>query len=257
MCTLAVYREVSPDYPLVVAANRDEFLARPAAPPAPFPGHRSVVAGRDLAAGGTWLGARTDGSGRVAGLLNRRPAPDRPASGPGELSRGSLCLDALTAAAAGDVQSALAGQQATRYGGFNLFVADLEVAFVLDNGQSAVRRTPLATGLSVLTNLDVNDPRCPRLAGAWKRFAALEPLLAGGAGAGELVEALGSVLADHEGGTDGASPTPLSKVCVHYGDYGTRSSSIVLVQPSGAVRYFHADGPPCRERYREISIEAQ
>ena len=81
MCTLAVFRGNSPRYPLVVVANRDEFLGRASSPPMERPGR--VVCGLDLVAGGTWLGCRTDGSGRIAGLLNRRPALDRPASGPG------------------------------------------------------------------------------------------------------------------------------------------------------------------------------
>ena len=73
MCTLALYFQVFPHYPLVVAANRDEFLARPATPPVllrePPP---RAFGGRDLTAGGTWLGIAE--TGVVAGLLNRRSA---------------------------------------------------------------------------------------------------------------------------------------------------------------------------------------
>ena len=74
MCTLAVFRDVSTTLPLVVAANRDEFLDRPTDLPGLLDVLPRVVAGRDRQAGGTWLGARARDGALVAGLLNRRPA---------------------------------------------------------------------------------------------------------------------------------------------------------------------------------------
>lgn len=264
MCTLAVFRGNSPRYPLVVVANRDEFLGRASAPPEARPG--GVVCGLDLVAGGTWLGCRTDGTGRVAGLLNRRPALDRPAAGPGERSRGLLCSETL---AAPSIDAALAGldaREAGRYGGFNLFVADLEQALVVDNGRG-VRRVALRDGLSVVTNLDVNDPRCPRLATATQRFDALSPLLESGADVDALVPALAAVLSSHEAGSDLTDEGStlrfgrdaagrLAKVCVHVEDYGTRSSTMIFVRPTGEVRYFHADGAPCVAEFREVELAA-
>lgn len=264
MCTLAVYRGVSPLYPLIVVANRDEFLGRASAPPSVWPDDARIVAGRDLVAGGTWLGCRIDGSGRVVGLLNRRPSANLPASGPGERSRGLLCLETL---AAPSIDAALAGlddSEVARYGGFNLFVADLERASVLDNGEGA-RRVNLEPGLSVLTNLDVNDPRCPRLASASNRFDALAPMLARGADAEEAVPALAAVLASHEDGVHvvddeavrrfGAeAAVRFARICVHVNDYGTRSSSMIFVGKDGAVRYFHADGAPCTARFEEVPV---
>jgi uncharacterized protein with NRDE domain len=269
MCTLAVYRGTSPFYPLIVVANRDEFLGREATAPAAWP-DAAIVAGRDLVAGGTWLGCRTDGSGRIVGLLNRRPAPGQPGSGPGEISRGLLCADALRARSVEEELARLGDHEVARYGGFNLFLADLKHALVVDNGQGA-RSVPLEEGLSVLTNQDVNDPRCPRLATAWKRFAALEGLLAGGADVDSAVPALAAVLADHEGdvavavpdGSEGdaggrggntAVASPFSKVCVHMGEYGTRSSSMIFMRADGRPRYFHAEGPPCRTPFEELSL---
>ena len=72
VCTLAIYREVSDQFPLVVAANRDEFLGRASESPRLLPDRPDVIAGRDLEASGTWLGCRVDGGFLVAGLLNRR-----------------------------------------------------------------------------------------------------------------------------------------------------------------------------------------
>src|SRR5206468_7634998 len=98
VCTLAAFVRVFPTHPLVVAANRDEYLARPATAPlllrdaAP-----RAFGGRDLTAGGTWLGVGE--AGLVAGMLNRRgaTAPD-----PACRSRGQLCLDLLGCATAAD-----------------------------------------------------------------------------------------------------------------------------------------------------------
>ncbi|MFN2427606.1 MAG: NRDE family protein [Candidatus Binatia bacterium] len=268
MCTLAVYRRVSPLYPLIVVANRDEFLGRASSPPAPWRdtgeiGAR-IVAGRDLVAGGTWLGCRTDGSGRVVGILNRRPAVDRPAAGPGERSRGLLCLETLAAPSLPGHLESLAAGEVRRYGGFNLFAADLERAVVLDNGDGP-RRVLLEDGLSVLTNLDVNDPRCPRLAGATRRFEALRPMLAGGADVKAVVAELAAVLASHEDSdvVDGEvtarfgaeAAAGFARICVHVADYGTRSSSMIFVSATGGVRYFHADGPPCTTAFGELRLE--
>ena len=262
VCTLAVYRGISPLYPLIVVANRDEFLGRASVAPGPWPDGAPIVAGRDLVAGGTWLRCRTDGSGRVVGLLNRRPAVDRPASGPGERSRGLLCIETLAATSIARAVDGLDDAEVGRYGGFNLFVADLDEALVLDNGQGA-RRVPLDLGLSALTNLDVNDPRCPRLAGATRRFDALRPLLAGGADVDEAVPALAAVLSSHEDGAAAVdaeaaarfgsdAAVRFARICVHVENYGTRSSSMIFVGVDGAVRYFHADGSPCTTSFEEV-----
>ena len=92
MCTLAIYFRVFPDYPVVVAANRDEFLDRPALAPTALGDRPRIVGGKDLRASGTWLGINQHGL--IAGLLNRRIAE----TGPNDdklRSRGLLCLDAL------------------------------------------------------------------------------------------------------------------------------------------------------------------
>jgi uncharacterized protein with NRDE domain len=265
VCTLAVYRQVSKRYPLIVVANRDEFLGRRSEPPHRWSDPSNVVAGRDLVAGGTWLGCRTDGSGRVVGILNRRPAADRAASGPGERSRGLLCIETLGAPSIGNALDALDDDTARLYGGFNLFVADLEHAFVADNG-SGVHRTTLEPGLSVLTNLDVNDPRCPRLAAATRRFESLLSLVEGGAEDDVLVPVLSAVLASHDAGieedSDDDDPrlrelggaVAFSKICVHVADYGTRSSSMIFVSADGSVRYTHADGPPCVTPFIDVAV---
>ena len=90
MCTLAAVVRVSPDIPLLVAANRDEFLDRPTAEPALIAYDPWVFAGQDVSAGGTWFGVNE--LGMVVGLLNRR-RPEGP--DPARRSRGLLCLEIL------------------------------------------------------------------------------------------------------------------------------------------------------------------
>ena len=70
MCTLAIYFQADAEYPLIVAANRDELLERPTIAPAFLSGDPWVIGGKDLRASGTWLGV--NGRNMVAGLLNRR-----------------------------------------------------------------------------------------------------------------------------------------------------------------------------------------
>ena len=97
MCTLALYFQTFPGYPVVVAANRDEYLNRPSAPPCALQRVPWIFGGKDLQAGGTWLGVNQ--YGLLAGLLNRHtPEPNDPA----RRSRGLLSLDALQTSSAAE-----------------------------------------------------------------------------------------------------------------------------------------------------------
>src|SRR6266436_5417239 len=91
MCTLAIYFRTFADYPVIIAANRDEYLARPALPPTSLLDEPRVIGGKDLRASGTWLGINEHGL--VAGLLNRRNGDSE--NDASLRSRGLLCLDAL------------------------------------------------------------------------------------------------------------------------------------------------------------------
>jgi uncharacterized protein with NRDE domain len=246
VCTLAVYFRVFPAHPLVIAANRDEYLARPAAPPMLLRDEPPrAFGGLDLVAGGTWLGVNE--AGLVAGLLNRRVAtpPD-----PSRRSRGLLCLDALAASRAPEVASAVAAVPAGRYNAFNLLVADASDAFVAAQATDAAPRVDaLAPGVHVLTNLDVNDPTCPRIAASHRRFVAAGEAFLADTDEEAFVARLRDVLADHVTALDPRGPGSL---CVHAGEYGTRSSSVLLL--GRRRRCFFADGPPCRTPLAEVAL---
>jgi uncharacterized protein with NRDE domain len=240
MCTLAIYFRVSPRWPVIIAANRDEFLDRAASDPVSLCEHPSVVGGKDLRAGGTWLGINEHAM--VAGLLNRHTdAPN-----PDARSRGLLCLDALRHRSAAEAARFAAGERGADYNPFNLLVAGPDHAFVAYNRLSHIEVAELKPGMHLLTNLDVNDFECPRISRAWSRFAALgeraefrdDPL----AHRGDLA----GLLADHTTQLDSRNGRP-NGLCLHLDGYGTRSSSLIFIgQEPGRVEHFFAPGPPCR-----------
>ena len=249
MCTLAVYFQVSRTYPLVVAANRDEFYDRAATPPLPLLDHPWAVGGRDLAAGGTWLGVNA--AGLVAGLVNRRTgtAPD-----PRRRSRGQLCLQALAAPSVAAARDHVLREPGTAYNPFNLLLAAPDAACVVGNRSGTMRPTALPPGVHLLTNLDLNDPECPRIAKSHALFAAAAQHLARPPLAA-FIGAARSILSDHSTPLDPRADGPPNNLCVHTDRFGTRSSTLLVFD--AAVRRFrmwHADGAPCTTPYDEVVL---
>ncbi len=244
MCTLAAYVRASPTLPLVVAANRDEFLDRPSSEPSILAVEPWVVAGQDLYAGGTWFGVSQ--AGLVVGLLNRR-GPDGP--DPTRRSRGLLCFETLQQPDLAAVRAALARTRAADYNPFTLMVADRHLALVATSVSGRILVTVLPPGLHLLTNLDLNDPTCPRIAAASERFQSL-PI---GTDPTALIAPLRRILADHTTALDPRT-REIDTLCVHRAGYGTRSSAIVTVPRRGALRYWHAPGPPCQAKFAEVGL---
>lgn len=133
MCLIVVGWRSHPDYPLVVAANRDEFFARPSSPIARWPDAPQVIGGLDLEAGGTWLGITE--SGRFAAVTNVR----EPGMAKGDCSRGTLTRDFLTANTSAD--NFAAQIDCRRYSGFNLLLGDGDSLVYYSN-----RDTPAPAG---------------------------------------------------------------------------------------------------------------
>src|SRR5215471_2946480 len=144
MCTLAVYVAVADDIPLLIAANRDEFLDRPSADPAIIAYDPTVFAGQDLSAGGTWFGVNQHGL--VIGLLNRRQVAEPDAT---RRSRGLLCLETLQTSSLDEAVEQLQRIPPRTYNGFNLLVADGRQAFVATNPSGSVQLTELSAGVHV------------------------------------------------------------------------------------------------------------
>jgi uncharacterized protein with NRDE domain len=243
MCLLAVIFRAHPDAPLVVAANRDELYARPAEPMTVLaPG---ILGGRDLVAGGTWLAVSA--RGLVAGLTNLPGGRDAARRSRGELPLWLARHDDARTAALGFVR-------AFRPADYNpawLLVGDRRSLFYLElTGGDAPRATELAPGLHVLENRPLGAPS-PKVDQVRAALAGLE------ACRGEaLLERLRAMLADHRlppgAGADGR-PAATEAACVHAGEYGTRSATLVVVPDGAPPRVQFTDGPACTARFREAA----
>jgi uncharacterized protein with NRDE domain len=172
MCTLVILRRPEHEWPVLIAANRDEMIGRPSLPPARhWPDREEVVAGMDLLAGGSWLGVNDWG---VAAAVLNRHASLGPASG--LRSRGELVLEALDHADAVAAASALSALDPAAYRTFNLVVADNRDAFWLRHaGTGHIETHPLDDGLALLAAGDLDDSETRRLVLARPRFATTPP----------------------------------------------------------------------------------
>lgn len=170
MCTVILLWRPDHDWPLMIAANRDERLSRPWRPPGRhWPDRPTVVGGYDTLLGGSWIGLNDFGVMSV--VLNRRntlgPAADK-------FSRGTLVLQALDWPSATEAADVLCRLDAEAYRPFNLIIADRDAAFWLccrasDDGGAAVNAPritaePVPPGFSLIAADDLNDARSPRLA---------------------------------------------------------------------------------------------
>jgi len=172
MCTLVILRRPDHPWPVIIGANRDEMIGRAARPPARhWPDRPEVIAGLDLAAGGSWLGINDWGV--AAGVLNRHgslgPAP-------GQRSRGELVLEALDHPDAVAAAEALSHLDPAAYRTFNLIVADNRDAFWLRHAHGKeVEAWPIAEGLSLIDSGELNRPNNRRVTLATPRFRSAAP----------------------------------------------------------------------------------
>lgn len=239
MCLLFIAIEARPRYPLVIAANRDEFYDRPTAPLGYWEDAPHVLAGRDGVAGGTWLGITRNG--RWAAVTNVREARTVTP----EHSRGHLVSDFLRGEKPAEAYADAVLRKGTEYAGFNLVVGDRRAAFHCSNRQPTV--TALRSGVYGLSN-HVLDTPWPKLVRGKERFARRVR------GAGPLdEEALFEVLADRERPPDDALPDTgvgletervLSSAFIAVKGYGTRSSTVLTLDRDGQVTMTERRFPP-------------
>jgi uncharacterized protein with NRDE domain len=242
MCLLVFAWKAHPRFRLILAGNRDEFHERPAAALGWWQDDTRVLAGRDLRAGGTWLGAAR--SGRFGVVTNFRDveAPVGPAP-----SRGELVPRFLTGATSPkEFLDDLRGS-APRYSGFNLLVGGPRALYYFSNKVAAQPRA-LPPGIYGLSNhaLDTPWPKLERVRKAFQAAVTWDDLTPG---------ALFAMLADRGVARDEDLPATglpheweraLSAPFVVHERYGTRCSTVMLVERDGrttlAERRFDAQG---------------
>lgn len=232
MCLIVFAWQVKPDFPLVVAANRDEFHRRPTAPSGFWPEHPALVAGRDLEAGGTWMGATRQG--RFAAITNYRD-PGR--SLPAARSRGELPLAFLTGSdtPAGFLQRL--AERAEDYAGFNLLVGSGEDLWYFSNSTGEHRPRALAPGVYGLSNARLDTP-WPKLELAKSRLA---PLIATPSLSHETLRRAVSdrrLAAEkdlHPLGLGNGMDRQLSAQFIVTAEYGTRSTTTFWLQRASAT----------------------
>ncbi|MQA89094.1 MAG: hypothetical protein GEU90_02485 [Gemmatimonas sp.] len=238
MCLILFAHQIHPDFPLVLAANRDEFHARPTAAAAPWPEAPWVLGGRDLLAGGTWLAICQ--AGRWAAVTNFREGAS---AARGERSRGHLVSDYVTDAStpADYLDTALGDED--RYAGYNLLVGDgVEVFWTSNRRQGPPRYRSLPPGIYGVSNhlLDTPWPKVRR------GKAELAKLLRPPPGAGPDPDRLLDLLMDRTLAAEQELPSTgvtaeleraLSAAFIQTSDYGTRSSTALLRHRNGTVLF--------------------
>ena len=253
MCLLIFAHRVDSQLPLIVAANRDEFHARPTTASHFWSDHPDLLAGRDLQLGGTWMGVTRGGSspdeaggGRFAAVTNYR---DPARTAPAPRSRGELPLGFLAGVEHPADYLEKLHRDADDYAGFNLLVGDSNELWYFTNSTPAAERQPqrLEPGIYGLSNARLDTPWPKVELGKQK----LVQLLAAG---GPDHDALASVVADpqlaeaktlQQLGMGGEMDRLLSAQFIVTESYGTRSTTTLWLDQQG------------RGSWRESSFDAR
>jgi uncharacterized protein with NRDE domain len=253
MCLVLLGLDSHPDYSVIVAANRDEFYDRPTSPASFWADAPSVLAGRDLKADGTWLGI--DRLGRFAAVTNYRQGERE---SPAARSRGRLVSDFLTRDVGALEHVERVRAEAGLYNGFNLIAGDPWGVFYFSNRQGRVRH--LAPGLYGLSNHLLDTP-WPKVASLKSAFGTLL-----NDGAPELTAELFALLSDRNRPADALLPSTgvgpewerlLSSAFIASDDYGTRSSTVVLIGRDGNIVFVERSFGPRGVAGAETRFELQ
>jgi hypothetical protein len=251
MCTLVILRRPDHLWPVLIGANRDEMVARPALPPARhWPDRPEVIAGLDQLAGGSWLGINDWGV--TAAILNRHgslgPAP-------GQRSRGELVLEALDHPDAVAAAEALSHLDPAAYRTFNLIIADNRDAFWLRHADGRnIDAWPIGEGVSLIDSGELNRPNNRRVTLAAPKFRATAPPDPGR----DDWDAWQALLSDGES-PPGEPPENALRFRTEHG-YGTVSSALIaLPQPNDGERkprFRYAQWQPSELAWSDVAFAA-
>lgn len=255
MCLILFAYDCHPRYYLAVAANRDEFYDRPALPARFWPEFPALLAGKDLRAGGTWMGITT--AGRFAALTNYRERGTNPL----KYSRGQLVKEYLCGLETPLSYLNTLKDGGAEFNGFSLLLGDQQGLYYYSNREKVMRR--VEKGCHGLSNnlLDVPWPKVS------KGVKALAACLSGEDSAREdsVKERLFEILADKERPGDDKLPQTgvsleweriLSPIFIVSPRYGTRCSTVLLQDRNGHVRFWERNFLPGNtEQFSEVFYE--
>ncbi len=231
MCLIVFAWKLLPDCPLLLAANRDEFFARPAEAAQWWQDQPHIYAGRDLQGGGTWLGI--DKQARFAALTNIRNGAEKRPNAP---SRGALVTNYLRGQLDARTYLEQLAETADQYQGFNLIVGDAEQLFCFSNVHDGGVKQ-LEPGIYGLSNGALNTP-WPKVVRAKAQFASLLCQSAPD-------EAYFDMLSDTSPASDCRLPKTgvslewerlLSSIFIESADYGTRVSTLLRINTNNGAQ---------------------
>jgi len=242
MCLYIFAYKTHPDYPLILAGNRDEFYDRPTAPLHFWPDYPHVLGGRDFERKGTWLGMTRQG--RIAALTNFRDGTPPKRKG---FSRGLLVSNFLTGTLSPEPYLEKLSRDAADYPGFNLVVGDALGLWYFSNRHSAIQE--LKPGVYGLSNHLLNTawPKLSRARSAFESIFKKKTVV--------HINDYIQILSDQKKVSDNALPQTgvdldlerlLASIFVTSPDYGTRSSSVILVNRKGDATFFEQTWQPAR-----------
>ena len=215
MCLVLFSRCPNDEYQLVVAANRDEFYARPSDNAKFWTDQPAILGGKDLQAGGTWLGITANG--RFATVTNFRETPPEPMP---PRSRGDLTSNFLTSnEPAADYLQAI-DHRANEYRGFNLLLGDPDSLHYYSNRERKIK--PLQPGTYGLSN-QLLDCDWPKVVRGRNQLATM-------VNNGFDSEQLFQLMSDR-----GELDEPWSSKFIHTMEYGTRATTILTIKHTGEV----------------------
>lgn len=231
MCIAYLALNSHPDWPLLIAANRDESHKRPSRAAAPWDNHPDIIAGIDLEAGGTWLGVTRQG--RFGLLTNYREMGHNIPNAP---SRGDLVSTYLATSVDAADYAYTVSLKASSYNGFNLIVGDLSTARYVSNRTPESDPQTLESGRYVVSNhlLDTPWPKAERLRQAFQQLD-MDALV-------RSLRVVFNTLKDTTPADDAFLPETgvslefervLSSPFIISQNYGTRCSTVVVVHKSG------------------------
>lgn len=253
MCLILFSWQPGAKTPLLFAANRDEYHGRPAQTARFWPDHPALLAGRDLQAGGTWLGLTR--GGRFAAVTNFR----EPGLTTGERSRGNLCTNFLLGEQGAAAFCDGLASTAASYGGFNLLLWDGGELHYYSNQDQ--RSQALAPGIYGISNGYLDDP--------WPKVISGKQALAAARSATNPMAACLDLLGDRSQPGDGHLPDTgvgmelerfLAPRFIVSEDYGTRVSTVVAIEPGRRAQLvetsFRPDGNSCGQIAFDVALGA-